>query len=466
MVPLKAQARVKITTTKTPKNEMSKELYGWKVVDLFLTFDKDGDFYLSIDEALPLLKQVLSEANSTEIIDTLLSEDVVTLAARFTPLNLSTMMKNWDEEIGNNESFIGLFEWIHPSIPEKEFGVSKFKDLLPEDLKNVPPPGTVYSILDLGYVQLEDLSSNRFYPPQVQRRGAFLHRLFSMIHQHPFLATRSDPQGAMGCVRAVNEDYIEVLFRIHVEFQLNEPPRLPFWFTPGQFTGNLIVSRDLTKVKSFHLYVPSTKSLNVDMEWLTDKNDPEVMEVDIGFMPYMEIKSIGCSHKSDADLLEKNECENKTIVWQREISYEEAKDALDVKFFPFKQVKYYNLTRTLRSTALKDPQVLSLLAEHFISTWSLTADLKALAADPAEPYSHLAQKLLNVYEFPVMLIIASCDGEIIHKMNANDLLDLGTSFFENILSNPTTFNYIQFLKDGIQKSEIQLGESSKKTSVS
>jgi hypothetical protein len=35
------------------------------------------------------------------------------------------------------------------------------------------------------------------------------------------------------------------------------------WFTPGQFTGNLIISRDYKKILNFHMYVPTDKRLNV-----------------------------------------------------------------------------------------------------------------------------------------------------------------------------------------------------------
>lgn len=51
--------------------------------------------------------------------------------------------------------------------------------------------------------------------------------------------------------------------RIHAEFQLNEPPLLPFWFTPAQFLGNIVIKKDGTHVESFHLAVPNNKSLNV-----------------------------------------------------------------------------------------------------------------------------------------------------------------------------------------------------------
>ena len=52
-------------------------------------------------------------------------------------------------------------------------------------------------------------------------------------------------------------------YRIHAEFQLNEPPFYPFWFTPAQFTGNLIMSKDGAKLISFNLYVPTHNRLNV-----------------------------------------------------------------------------------------------------------------------------------------------------------------------------------------------------------
>lgn len=47
--------------------------------------------------------------------------------------------------------------------------------------------------------------------------------------------------------------------RIHAEFQLNDVPDFPFWFTPGQFTGSIVLSKDGSHVRHFHLYVPSDR---------------------------------------------------------------------------------------------------------------------------------------------------------------------------------------------------------------
>ena len=70
-----------------------------------------------------------------------------------------------------------------------------------------------------------------------------------------------------------------MFFRVHAEFQLNKYPSYPFWFTPGQFLGRLIISKDSSHLEYFELGISTAKSLNIDMEWLTGKNQNEV---DIG----------------------------------------------------------------------------------------------------------------------------------------------------------------------------------------
>lgn len=92
--------------------------------------------------------------------------------------------------------------------------------------------------------------------------------------------------------------HVDILcFRIHCEFQVNEPPKLPFWVTPAQFTGNLVISKDGLSVKHFNLYLPSDRKLNVDMEWITKLADTatgegEQMEVEIAYQPKMAIFTV------------------------------------------------------------------------------------------------------------------------------------------------------------------------------
>lgn len=51
--------------------------------------------------------------------------------------------------------------------------------------------------------------------------------------------------------------------RMHAEFQLNEPPTDPFWFTPAQFVGDLVISKNGSHVEYFHMHVPASRRLNV-----------------------------------------------------------------------------------------------------------------------------------------------------------------------------------------------------------
>merc|ERR1719505_529005 len=101
-----------------------------------------------------------------------------------------------------------------------------------------------------------------------------------MLHPRPFINSRFPPQGSLACVRAVSDDFLDISFRVHAEFQLQEVPQHPFWFTPAQFKGRLIISKDHKQVKYFRVYVPNDKRLNVDMEWLKS-DDGHNMEVDI-----------------------------------------------------------------------------------------------------------------------------------------------------------------------------------------
>ena len=62
-------------------------------------------------------------------------------------------------------------------------------------------------------------------------------------------------------------DYLNIYFilpsRAHVEFQLNDYPDLPFWFTPAQFAGRLIISKDNSHIVMFEMEVPNNRSLNI-----------------------------------------------------------------------------------------------------------------------------------------------------------------------------------------------------------
>ena len=57
--------------------------------------------------------------------------------------------------------------------------------------------------------------------------------------------------------------YYPNTYRAHVEFQLNELPYYPFWFTPAQLAGRLIVNTSSGEIYYFELTLPADKHLNV-----------------------------------------------------------------------------------------------------------------------------------------------------------------------------------------------------------
>ena len=66
------------------------------------------------------------------------------------------------------------------------------------------------------------------------------------------------------CIISIH-DQLSIFCRIHAEFQINEPPNFPFWFTPAQLTGNIIINKNGKHIENFTLFVPNDKKLNVGM---------------------------------------------------------------------------------------------------------------------------------------------------------------------------------------------------------
>lgn len=74
-----------------------------------------------------------------------------------------------------------------------------------------------------------------------------------------------------------------------------------------------------------------------------------------------------------------------------------------------------------------------------------------------------AQIALDAYKFPVMSYVIGLDGNIIHMMNANDLLDESQKEYQKFQDNfimgqtpiedPIAKIYKKFLLDGLSKSK-------------
>lgn len=85
------------------------------------------------------------------------------------------------------------------------------------------------------------------------------------------------------------------------------------------------------------------------MEWLTGSQEAGNMEVDIGYMPQMELLSTTESVPAFQDGVDRrdsyistHEDESETnVIWKEEISVAEAERLLEVEMYPFKQVNKF-----------------------------------------------------------------------------------------------------------------------------
>ncbi|KAL7873747.1 hypothetical protein AOLI_G00128180 [Acnodon oligacanthus] len=479
------------------RHEAGLKTLGPEGLFLFSSLDVDHDLYLSPEEFKPIAEKLTGIPPPAEFEEEFLHDpngETFTLNAKMQPLLLDTMTKSKDGFLGvSHSSLSGLRSWKSPATPSATFSAAQFQAFLPPKGKGelgdtwwiIPSELNIFT----GY-----LPNNRYHPPTPRGKEILIHNLLGMFHARPFVKSRFAPQGVVACVRAVSDFYYDIVFRIHAEFQLNEVPNFPFWFTPGQFAGHIVLSKDASHVRDFHLYVPNDKSLNVDMEWLYGASESSSMEVDIGYLPQMELRAAGPSTPSVIYDEEGNVIDSRReggepirfvfeeIHWSSEISREEAASRLEVTFYPFKKVPYLPFTeafsraeaegklvhsillwgsgRTLRETVLESSPVLALLNQSFISSWSLVKELEDLQADEQNlVLSQKARLHLEKYSFPVEMMVALPNGTVVHHINANNFLDQTSmkpeespSFsFSGGFDDPSTSTYIRFLQEGLDK---------------
>ncbi|KAM3594496.1 uncharacterized protein V6R79_008969 [Siganus canaliculatus] len=358
------------------RHEESVRTLGAEGLFLFSSLDTDHDLYLSPEEFKPIAEKLTGISPPVDFEEEVAHDpngETLTLEAKMQPLLLDSMTKSKDGFLGvSHSSLSGLRSWKKPAVPSSSFSASQFRVFLPP--KNKVVVGSTWWVIPselnifTGY-----LPNNRYHPPLPKGKEVLIHSLLSMFHPRPFVKSRFAPQGAVACIRASNDFYYDIVFRIHAEFQLNDVPDFPFWFTPGQFTGNVVLSKDASHVRHFHLYVPSDRSLNVDMEWLYGASESSNMEVDIGYLPQLELQSTGPSTPSiimdeEGNVIDRRDSSSEPIQfvfedihWTSEISRQEAARHLDVTFYPFKKVSYLPFSEAFERAEAEKKLVHSIL---------------------------------------------------------------------------------------------------------
>lgn len=358
------------------RHEAALHCLGNEGLFLFSSLDSDNDMFLSPEEFRTIAEKLTGispPAESEEEWGPDENGETLTVVAKFQPLVMESMTKSKDGFLGvSHSSLSGLRDWKSPASPSRVYSASQFRAFLPP--KNKLEVGESWWLIPselnifTGY-----LANNRYHPPAPRGKEVLIHSLLSMFHPRPFVKTRFAPQGAVACVRAISDYYYDIVFRIHAEFQLNDVPDFPFWFSPGQFTGNIVLSRDSSHVREFRLHVPNNRSLNVDMEWLYGASESSNMEVDIGYLPQMELEATAPSipsfiHDEEGNVIDSLDANGEPIQfvfeeieWLSQITREEAGRRLEVTLYPFKKVSYHPFSEAFDRAKAENKLVHSLL---------------------------------------------------------------------------------------------------------
>ncbi len=170
---------------------------------------------------------------------------------------------------------------------------------------------------------------------QIEEEGALT--LLRKLNPRPQLeldVAGADSYGLWACLRAYNDVFAEILFRIHAEFVLEKG-----WFAPSQFAGHLVIDRLEKRVAAFKMHVPDA-TLNFDARW---KIRDGLCGADIGYCPQMELYA-GAEHiLQDAKFTEA-------------ITEAEALQALMLRFYKSAQINWVSLEEALKmAPALQKP---------------------------------------------------------------------------------------------------------------
>ncbi|KAM9037305.1 selenoprotein N-like isoform 2-T3 [Sarcophilus harrisii] len=298
-----------------PKQESARTRR--KTMFFFSALDVNRDMYVSAEEFKPIaeLLRVIKPLSGSEKAQEVVKEEKsslqekLTIVARFQPLLLDTMSnsKSGFREI-SDIILSGLKNWTNPALSSSVFSASQFKAFLPP--RNDMELGEVWWIIpDTVLTTGVYLSDNRFYPPPPKGKEVIIHKLLSMFHTRPFVKTRFGPQGTVACLTAISGSYYTVAFR----------------------------------------------SLNVGLQWL---HGPLLNpHVDLGYLPQMKLEASGPSMPSSIQDEKSNETDSclsskeavqfkmEDIVWQQELSREEAAQQLERAMYDFKKVQYLPFTK-------------------------------------------------------------------------------------------------------------------------
>lgn len=228
-------------------------------------------------------------------------------------------------------------------------------------------PSEVYRLfLDLKLARERQTYTPRelsaFMPAEVGQVGQIwtldvekVRELLKQFHPRPSMSLqakgrRAGPDGAFGLLRAVTPQYLDIVFRIHAEFDLmpqewNSPiPLDGIWYTPAYLAGRMLVDRQAGTVAFFEMALPSEKTLNVHLTVAHPRGDNH----DIVRVDHMEL--VG-GDKGLAD----------EIDWNEAVAVSEAHSRLAEQFYKFMEIEWVPVEQALAVARAQDKPIMAMV---------------------------------------------------------------------------------------------------------
>lgn len=213
-------------------------------------------------------------------------------------------------------------------------------------------PSKSYSERDFsGFLPPENVNAaGQFWVIDPEKAAVFLKQFHPAVSTHSAsVGRRPGPDGAFAVLRGVSSSHLDIVFRIHAEFDLlpegSTIPVLKAWYSPACFLGRLLVNRKAGAVEYFRIAVPTDKTTNVHATvWVGNGAHAH----NISRVERMEL--IGGSPQG----LE-------GIQFTDQIELASAHEKLAKLFYKFKDINFLPFDRTLASARAQKKPILAVL---------------------------------------------------------------------------------------------------------
>ena len=218
---------------------------------------------------------------------------------------------------------------INASIPPIEFSTGGFhvdwESLV--TLREVEPQKSYPVSTFRGFIPPRAVAVGEHW--EIDPSTAF--QLLRQLAEKPELDLWNDDEiGRWASLRAYNDNYAEIIFRIHAVFVLKDG-----YFTPSQFAGSLIIDRRLEELTYFEMSVPPG-TLNFDVN---KKYDDKRTITDCGVCRIEMISGQAIIQE---------------LSYLDEISIEEARLGLARQFYPAQFIEWVKLKEVAEMTKTLD----------------------------------------------------------------------------------------------------------------